>query len=74
MSKSQVSLNDLTQAKKSIAGRLSRLKTTPDRYLSRSRKSPIAAIGVFESEIEVMESVLSTMKKRLDNAKITIEI
>ncbi len=68
----QVTLKQLHSAKKSIAGRLRGLKTVGNYW--DGKKSPIVAIKVFDYEVEKMESILMEMKRRLDSAKITIEV
>ena len=71
----QVTLKELYSAKKSIQGRLSRLKRTPGSWRRRvDQSSPIARIGVFSDEIDSMERTLESMRDRLNNAKINIEV
>ena len=60
-------------AKKSVEGRLSRLRKIPSTsFMREDYKSPIAKIGCFNDEIDSMEKTLKSMQNRLDNATITI--
>ena len=70
----EISLSELSAAKSSIGGRLSRLRETRCNWYSDSYKSPIAKIDAFQTDIDTMEETLKSMKKRLNNAKITVEI
>ena len=71
--KTEISLHEFYAVKRSVFGRLSRLRKIPQRW-EEGEDSPIQEIGVFEAEIQVMENTLLNMQTRLDNAKITIEI
>jgi hypothetical protein len=80
MQKQETTLQALNAAKRSIGGRLGRLRKSRNRQYGwdgdydNEKQSPIAKIGVFESEIDSMERTLESMRNRLDNAKVTIEI
>ena len=76
MRKVQTSLKDLQAAKRSIGGRISRLKTVGGNRYNHYDSGPnaIAKLGVFNDEIENISRNLESMKNRLDNATITIEI
>ena len=82
---SEVSLEEFNNAKRSINGRLSRLRTKGHRPrwwmdedqvndMKKDNASPIAAIGVFDDEIDRVERAYEAIQSRLNNAKITIEI
>lgn len=82
---SEVSLEEFNNAKRSINGRLSRLRTKGHQPrwwmneeqvddMNKRNASPIAKIGVFGDEINEVEKAYEKIKTRLDNAKVTIEI
>ncbi len=66
LGKVEVSLRDVNRAKRSIGGRIGRLRR------HRWDKSPIAAIGVFDSQIDSMEGILIEMDNRLQSATVFI--
>jgi hypothetical protein len=66
----EVSINEVSRAQQSINGRLRRLKTVKKFW--RTEKSPIAAIGCFDNEVEEMENTLKKMSDRLNRAKVII--
>ena len=74
--KSVVTLQELQAAKQSIGGRLHCLRKKRMSWRNRSteKRSPIAAVGFFDQEIDAMDKILRDMKNRLDNAKITVEL
>ena len=65
----EVTFGQLHSATLSIQGRLARLKSKGWRG-----KSPIAEIGVFSEEIDIMEETLLKMRNKISSAKVTIEI
>jgi len=73
----KTNFNTFSRAKRSVAGRLDRLKITRQAYLGfggggGAVKSPISEIGCFTDEIDSMEETLRSMQSRLDNATIKI--
>ena len=79
--KAQISLSDFSAAKQSVESRLSQLRQQSGgwqgggwRKPRRTGESPIQRIGVFEEEIQAMENTLKSMRNRLANATVTIEI
>ena len=75
--KREIDLYDFSSAKKSVHGRLTRLRKIQPRIRDwgcSSRPSPIARIGVFDADIDKMESILQDMQRRLEGARVIIEI
>lgn len=71
----KTTFQDFQSAKRSVNGRLKRLKRT--RQNSRwgggeNVESPIKRIGCFGDEIDRMERTLKSMQSRLENATIKI--
>jgi len=66
-----ISLEDLNNAKRSVAQRLVRLRQNRKWC---PRKTPIEKLGCFDTEIQVMENTLRIMENRLDNATITVTL
>ena len=62
-------------AKRSVNGRLKRLKITRENYgwgSGENVESPIKRIGCFGDEIDSMEKTLKSMQSRLERATIKI--
>ncbi len=72
--KTEVSLNLYNRTKMSINGRLRRLRSYKKVWDNYDKETPIQEIGVFQAEMDTLEITLINMKKRIDNAKITIEL
>lgn len=70
--KVEVSLVNFNRAKRSVGGRLSRLRYARYNRWTESAESPISEIGVFNDEINDMEKVLKSMEHRLDTASVFI--
>jgi hypothetical protein len=70
-----VTLQELKAVKRSVGGRLSRLRESYRGYpYWTSSPTPITKITAFQKDVNDMEDILRSMKDRLDNAKVTIEI
>lgn len=67
----EITLEQLSSAKQSVSGRLSRLRIARNNY-SYNNPTPIAQIDAFASDVDALEGILNGMVQRLNNAKITI--
>ena len=70
-----VTMQELNAAKRSVGGRLSRLRNNYRGCPSWDKKAtPIAKITAFQKDVNDMEDILRSMQDRLNNARVTIEI
>jgi HAMP domain-containing protein len=69
--KKEVSLDLVFRARRSVRGRLNRLRKVRSRW-SDGYETPIQEIGVFEEEISEIEENLKKMAERIENATILI--
>lgn len=70
--KVEVSLIDFNRAKRSVGGRIDRLRHTRWNWEKENSDSPIVAVGVFNDEIDDMEKILTGMSDRLNSASVFI--
>ncbi len=71
----KVDYGTFLRAKRSVNGRIARLKKIPYRWDSHKRgKTAIVELGIFEDEVNSIEETLVKMRTRLENAKVTVTL